>query len=66
MTDLLAANGVPPVREGRKVTIFSPARTAMQSGSAQTLQGKLNYNKKFFKNISQTFRLLCSTKSKFL
>jgi len=41
MTDVLAANGTPPVRHGRKATIFAPSKTAMQSGSAQTLEGRL-------------------------
>lgn len=39
VTDVVAAAGVPPLRPGRKVTIYAPPKTAMQSGSAQTLQG---------------------------
>lgn len=38
-SDILVAAGVPPIREGRKVTIFAPGKTPMQSGSAQTLEG---------------------------
>jgi NADH dehydrogenase (ubiquinone) Fe-S protein 4 len=39
VTDVLAAAGVPSLRHGRKVTIYAPPKTAMQSGSSQTLQG---------------------------
>lgn len=39
VTDVVAAAGVPSLREGRKVTIYAPPKTAMQSGSSQTLQG---------------------------
>lgn len=39
VTDVVAAAGVPSLRTGRKVTIYAPPKTAMQSGSSQTLQG---------------------------
>lgn len=39
VTDVVAAAGVPSLRHGRKVTIYAPPKTAMQSGSSQTLQG---------------------------
>lgn len=34
-----AASGMDPMQRGRKLTIYSLPKTAMQSGSAQTLQG---------------------------
>ena len=40
ITDVMAASGTVPVRAGRKCTIFSPSKTPMQSGSAQTLAGE--------------------------
>ena len=39
MTDIQAANGVPGTDEG--VIIYSPSKTPMQSGMAQTLEGKI-------------------------
>lgn len=38
VSDMVVASGIPPLREGRKVTIFAPGRHPMQSGSAQTVQ----------------------------
>lgn len=37
--DVVAAEGTPTLRKGRKAIIYAPARTPMQSGSAQTLEG---------------------------
>ena len=38
-SDVAAASGMEPMQRGRKLTIYSLPKTAMQSGSAQTLQG---------------------------
>jgi hypothetical protein len=39
LTDIQVAAGTAPVPPGRKATIFAPARTSMQSGTAQTIDG---------------------------
>ena len=52
-SDILVANGVPPVSKGRKVTIYSPSKTPMQSGTAQTLAGK-HYKPKYITSGSFT------------
>ena len=33
-------SGVPPLQQGRRVTIYSPARTAGQQGISQTAAGE--------------------------
>lgn len=38
-SDVAAASGMDPMHRGRKLTIYALPKTAMQSGSAQTLQG---------------------------
>ncbi len=38
-SSVAAASGMDPIQRGRKLTIYSLPKTAMQSGSAQTLQG---------------------------
>lgn len=40
LSDVQAANGAPPVRPGRKVIIYTPSKTPMQSGNSQTVAGK--------------------------
>ena len=41
ISDIQRAGGTPPLREGRKCIIYSPSKTAMSSGSAQTLEGAI-------------------------
>ena len=40
MTDIHAADGSLGIAKGRRVIIYSPSKTPMQSGVAQTLAGK--------------------------
>ena len=40
LSDIRAADGAPPLAKGRKVIIYSPSKTPMQSGNSQTLAGK--------------------------
>ena len=40
MTDIHAADGALGIAQGRRVIIYSPSKTPLQSGVAQTLAGK--------------------------